>query len=106
MSCLCWLLKFQRVGYLTVAVPSVENFLMWIVGDHAVVSKLVFELDVGVPSLTSGCVIGIVDGCCLSIVAIDHVNNTTSDKRIAHAFHNLRRNTSVSMQYVHCQGVK
>ena len=51
------LLKFQRVGYLSVVVPSVENFITWIVSDHAGGTKLVFELDFGVPFSTGGCVI-------------------------------------------------
>ena len=74
---------------MAVVVPSVENFITWIVSDHAGGTKLVFELDFGVPFSTGGCVIGIVDGCCLSIVAIDHVNNTATNKRISHDIHRL-----------------
>ena len=51
------LLKYQRVGYLAVVVPSVENFITWIVSDHVGGTKLVFELDFGVPFSTGGCVI-------------------------------------------------
>ena len=100
------LLKFQRVGYLAVVVPSVENFITWIVSDHFGGTKLVFELDFWVPFSTGGCVIGIIDGCYWITVAIDHVNNTATNKRISHAIHRLWRNAMVCLQCFQCQGVK
>ncbi len=79
-------------------VPGVENFLARVVGNHGVVSEPVDKLYAWIGFGASGCIIGVVDGCCARAVAINAVNNTTCYKCIPHARHGFRGNAVVSMQ--------
>ena len=88
--------KFQRVCYLVLAVPGIEDLLARIVTNHGVVSEPVDKRYVWISSTLSSCVIGVVDGGCAT-EAINAVNNTTRDKRVSHVALGFRRNTTVSI---------
>ncbi len=88
--------KFQRVCYLAIPVPGVEDFLARVVSHHAVKSEPVDKLYAWIGSGASGCIIGVVDGGCARVV-INAVGNTTRDKCIPHAPHGFRGNTIISI---------
>ncbi len=98
--------KFQRVCYLAIPVPGVEDLLTRVVSNHAVVIELVDKLYAWIGSGASGCIIGVVDGCCVRAVVINAVDNTTRDECIPHARHGFRGNTIVTIQGSKGQGIE
>ena len=81
------LLKSKGVGDLTPVVPSVKRLFSRVVRQHAVVVVLVDELYVGVPLFTRLGVVSKVDCSGLAVIAVDTVDNSTSDKSISHLVH-------------------
>lgn len=80
-------LEFQWVRHLTIPVPRVKYLLSRVVCQHAVVSELVDKPYARISSLSSGCIIGVIDGCFGITIAVECVYNTARDKRIPQAFH-------------------
>ena len=80
------------------AVPGVEDFLAWVVCHHAVVSKFVDEPYTRIGSTPGRGVVGVVDRCCLCVVSVDAVYNTTRHEGIANVSHCLRRYRTESIK--------
>ena len=68
-------------------VPCVQKVFFGIVVYHRIVSILVRELYIGVPLITSLCVIGKVDGCGIAIITVDAVDHSTSYEGVTHRVH-------------------
>jgi len=96
-------LKSKGVCNLTLVVPSVQHFLSRVVVNHAVVLILVNELYVGVPLFTSLGVVSKVDSSGLAVIAVDAVDNSTSDKSVSHVAHpfcEIQRKWKLIVTYV------
>ena len=82
-------LKCDGIGYLTLAIPSVQHFLSGVVGHHGVVGVLISERYVGIPLPSSLGVVSKVDGSGPAAVTINSVDHSTGDKSISHRAHTL-----------------
>ena len=77
-------LKSNGISDLISVIPSVQNFLPWIVVHHGVVAILVGELYVGVPLPSRLRVVSKVDGSECGTVMVNGVDHSTSNKSIPH----------------------
>ena len=68
-------------------VPCVQKLFFGIIVYHRIVSILVRELYIGVPLITSRCVIGKVDDCGIAMITVDAVDHSTSYEGITHQVH-------------------
>ena len=77
----------EGISELFMIVPCVQKLFFGIVVYHRIVSILVRELYIGVPLITSLCVIGKVDGCGIAIITVNAVDHSTSYEGVTHRVH-------------------
>ena len=65
-------------------IPSIEQFLSWIVVERCTILKLPSEWNIGAPSSSCFSVVRIIDSGWFSVVIINHVYNSAGNEGISY----------------------